>query len=1549
LELDETLAIIEGTTSCIEPNGSITIEYYDWERIVNNHSGTIYELQYIWKDDSGTIIQESNQFHIEGLDVGLYDLVVIDITGCELIQKFEINNALEFDAGEEITNTCNNLENGSIYLGPSVKHNNGWINYNFSILWSTGSVESYIEGLDPGIYYATLTENISGCEYIESFVLEDFSSSEINAITKDRTTPKCVGDHAIVTLNIDGGTPPYEINWSPHLDKLHGIDNQFKLYYSNFYEVEVTDFCGASKIANFNIQMPYIDYDELSNLEVDENIDCEAYSGTTTLTFGGGKPFFKIYRMKPLLQGWGLIESTFEEKRSFIVPYDGVEDFYKVEDGCGNEIVIHKRWPEKCNMDFDVTVGGHCHPDWEETGNASIRIDKNEICLEEGWMENITCVPDLGKKISINDGEYLVFHCLVPGVYKIFYDDYCHSLIGEVEILLTGQLSYGFGLCKNEDVDNDSDEDGINDADDNCPNVPNPNQEDADGDGIGDACEDSDDPITCDDVNIILDSYNGNGLFGGDIFYYGTAPSPLVTIQVEGQLGGPLVHDQQLFLGDLWGVPFTVDISHEPVGIYDVIVILPDDTRCNLTQYWIEVDDDVYIDDPNFKTGNLCGFEIKYDLNPNGDEIVDARIVLSHGLGQGDQVSIIPFDGVLEKHKGLHISFWQGDTSLSTWDCDGNGVNSPSADPFTLVSDKPVRVEIRPYRYPNQDDKCSANAQHKAIFELDCDDGFHVPNDDCNEFLVSNFGDEDYLIGHNALSTNQNSVPPHVILSPLTMNGGVVSSNTIVSNNTSNFILGRDVLSTSNSFNNERVSYQSFNIGDSTLGDLQTLVDIAEAGSSSYSHFTFDTPFADIPIILPTLVQVDSDKGLEIELKDVSRYGFKIKLRDVDNVLNGSKREVSFIAIEEGETSIGGRKVVVDKTLNDINHNWTNISFPNNSGQNFPENHMPYFFAFPQTSLGAGSPFVMYQNLSQYGVEISLVSADEYITQGSFSNQEVGYLILGVDTDCICDNPVTDIDYEKVSPNCGMNNGRLEFKPIGGTPPYDFKVNGSIYLANATGSVELENLTEGTYYLEILDSKGCLYEEEIILVADELNLDDYLAENIECQGGEFNVTLNPLGGAPPFTYSWNNGNTTEELKSVGSGHYYVTVVDTEGCIGTRHFNLRNMYLSVSKEDASCDQDNGSLTAHPIGIAPFEYLWSTGETSSNIENLAPGAYSVTVTDAAGCTKSSIKYILPDGQIDFDYAHPFCGADNGYIEILVDGVAPIDYIWNTGETTPKIENLASGNYAVTASDAVGCISIKSVTLNNTNTVSLSGSGGNEGFNDGRYIPAGVTVNWSFNPDFVTDQFIISSDIYGVIVNTGGVTRGKEFCCTTYNCCSDFFLGDYSNSPIDLIVGSGFVLENNSNTNGCIYSGYLTGSFVTQVDSYISLEVIGSNCGGSTSWSAAMSCSENTNSILAAMEAAEVTNVEQELALETEETISNSFSIFPNPANSIIYIDSYVQIEDANLRIIDVHGKTILKSKIENSREIIDISQIPNGIYFIIIESSSSLISERVVINR
>ncbi|MCZ2338110.1 MAG: SprB repeat-containing protein [Chitinophagales bacterium] len=136
--------------------------------------------------------------------------------------------------------------------------------------------------------------------------------------------------------------------------------------------------------------------------------------------------------------------------------------------------------------------------------------------------------------------------------------------------------------------------------------------------------------------------------------------------------------------------------------------------------------------------------------------------------------------------------------------------------------------------------------------------------------------------------------------------------------------------------------------------------------------------------------------------------------------------------------------------------------------------------------------------------------------------------------------------------------------------------------------------------------------------------------------------------------------------------------------------------------------NGSIDAIFLGGTPgYTYQWSNGATSEDINGLAAGTYSVTVTDANGCTKvDAITLIEPDAIVlnltPFTYTgdwHISCyGFNNGSIDLQVTGgSSSYSFNWSNGFISQNISNLTAGSYAVVVTDLNGCTNSASVTLN------------------------------------------------------------------------------------------------------------------------------------------------------------------------------------------------------------------------------------------------------------
>jgi PKD-like domain len=189
-----------------------------------------------------------------------------------------------------------------------------------------------------------------------------------------------------------------------------------------------------------------------------------------------------------------------------------------------------------------------------------------------------------------------------------------------------------------------------------------------------------------------------------------------------------------------------------------------------------------------------------------------------------------------------------------------------------------------------------------------------------------------------------------------------------------------------------------------------------------------------------------------------------------------------------------------------------------------------------------------------------------------------------------------------------------------------------------------------------------------------------------CQGG--NVTLTASEGA---SYLWSNGATTQSITVGTSGDYSVTVTNAEGCSATSDATtvtvnaLPEPEITASGATTFCQGGNVTLTAS----AATSYLWSNGATTQSITVSAGGNYSVTVTNAEGCSATSdattvTVNALPEAQITPSGPTAFCQGGN----VTLTASAGAGYLWSNGATTQSITVSASGDYSVTVTNAAGC---------------------------------------------------------------------------------------------------------------------------------------------------------------------------------------------------------------------------------------------------------------------
>jgi hypothetical protein len=156
----------------------------------------------------------------------------------------------------------------------------------------------------------------------------------------------------------------------------------------------------------------------------------------------------------------------------------------------------------------------------------------------------------------------------------------------------------------------------------------------------------------------------------------------------------------------------------------------------------------------------------------------------------------------------------------------------------------------------------------------------------------------------------------------------------------------------------------------------------------------------------------------------------------------------------------------------------------------------------------------------------------------------------------------------------------------------------------------------------------------------------------------------------------------------------------------------NLSLNTTNTNIDCfGQASGSVSVNVVGgTAPLTYAWSNGATSQTVNNLPSGSYTVTVTDANGCTEQmSVTITQPQSSLltTATQVNVSCyGNPSGSIDLSVSGgTGPYMYSWSNGSTTQDISNLAGGSYTVTVTDVLGCTSSTSITITEPAALSLT----------------------------------------------------------------------------------------------------------------------------------------------------------------------------------------------------------------------------------------------------
>ncbi len=455
-------------------------------------------------------------------------------------------------------------------------------------------------------------------------------------------------------------------------------------------------------------------------------------------------------------------------------------------------------------------------------------------------------------------------------------------------------------------------------------------------------------------------------------------------------------------------------------------------------------------------------------------------------------------------------------------------------------------------------------------------------------------------------------------------------------------------------------------------------------------------------------------------------YRMKLKIADVgdgvwDSAVFLAANSFSAGGNVKAEWEVNG-STDVDRVFEDCGT--VRIRFTRRGNLNAP-------LAVQYTIGGTATYGVDYTGLPQVAVipagQQEVVYTVRILSDGILEGDET--IILTINNSCSCekaeptliimDLPVLDAKADTVT-ICGQGAATVGVEALDGVPPYTFQwQNGS-----TETTTTLFVGTSTNVRVTVTDACG-----KTKVVTARINVRPlpvaqlFPPAPVLCGPGQSaQIRVNFIGSGP-FNFEYKiNGVVQPTIYDITENPFFLTinqpglyqvnmVEDSMGCIGAGQgalqVKLSDLALSGTANNVQCATSaNGSIqTTVTGGSTPYSYVWS-GPTpippnTANPTNLMPGTYTVTLTDAAGCTRTATFTIIAPNPLTPTVAGVSgtnCyNPNSGSIDLNVSGGFPnYTYLWSHGAQVQDPSGLSAGTYTVTVTDQSGCTNTASATV-------------------------------------------------------------------------------------------------------------------------------------------------------------------------------------------------------------------------------------------------------------
>lgn len=315
-----------------------------------------------------------------------------------------------------------------------------------------------------------------------------------------------------------------------------------------------------------------------------------------------------------------------------------------------------------------------------------------------------------------------------------------------------------------------------------------------------------------------------------------------------------------------------------------------------------------------------------------------------------------------------------------------------------------------------------------------------------------------------------------------------------------------------------------------------------------------------------------------------------------------------------------------------------------------------------------------------------------------------------------------------------------------------------------------ENLPYGNYVITVTDTNGC-YDTAHVAIAQPQQLSfSKTVINPTCYGSQDGgAAIVAHGGTVPYNIQWSSGaGNNFSPSTLAAGMYYFTITDAHNCSIPDSIFLTEpdeLIMSHTSINGTCSGSaNASATVSVTGgTTPYMYQWSpVGSNTNYANNLLAGNYSVTVTDANGCSKSHTIIISNPSplavQMQTSSVSCYNGSDGTITALSSGGTPPYFYHWHDLNSTESfVDSLMVGNYSLVVTDSNGCAIADTATLSSPSAVSVFGAVQNVscfGFSDGTILlsttggVAPYVYNWN-NGQHQANANNLAAGVYSVVI--------------------------------------------------------------------------------------------------------------------------------------------------------------------------------------------------------